>query len=45
MPQGLAILRYDRRPSPSDEDVPFTTQAQDALQALSLLRAQLDHTG
>ena len=40
MPRGLAILRYDRRPSPSDEDVPFATQADDALHALSLLRAQ-----
>jgi uncharacterized protein len=39
-PRGLAVLRFDRRPSPNDEDIPFTTQADDALEALRLLRAQ-----
>jgi hypothetical protein len=38
VPRGLAVLRSDRRPSPTD-DVPFTAQADDALEALRLLRA------
>src|SRR5262245_12734732 len=40
VPRGLAVLRFDRRPSPADDDVPFAVQADDALQALRLLRAQ-----
>jgi len=39
-PRGIAVLRFDRRPSPTDDDVAFTAQADDALEALSLLRAQ-----
>src|SRR5215475_9379434 len=38
--RGLAVLRFDRRPSQADGDVPFAIQADDALQALSFLRAQ-----
>lgn len=41
VPRGIAILRYDRRPSPADEDVPFDIQAGDALRALDELRAEL----
>lgn len=37
-PRGVAVLRFDRRPS-SGGDVPFETQAGDALQALRELRA------
>ena len=39
VPLGVAVLRYDRRPSPTGADVPFTTQADDTLQALAALRA------
>ena len=39
-PRGVAVLRFDRRPSPTDEDVQFAMQADDALLALRLLRAQ-----
>jgi pimeloyl-ACP methyl ester carboxylesterase len=41
VPRGIAILRYDRRPSPADEDVPFDIQAGDALRALDELSAEL----
>jgi uncharacterized protein len=40
VPRGFAVLRYDRRPSPDDEDVPFTIQADDALRAFAVLRAE-----
>jgi pimeloyl-ACP methyl ester carboxylesterase len=40
VPRGLAVLRFDRRPAPTDGDVPFTAQADDALQALAALRVQ-----
>lgn len=40
VPRGFAVLRYDRRPSPADEDVPFAVQADDALHALDVLRAE-----
>jgi pimeloyl-ACP methyl ester carboxylesterase len=39
VPRGLAVLRFDRRPS-SAGDVPLESQADDALQALRELRAQ-----
>jgi hypothetical protein len=37
-PEGVAGLRYDRRPSPGGDDVPLDTQAADALAALAHLR-------
>ena len=40
-PLGVAVLRFDRRPSVGDEDVPFAVQAADALQALEALRAKV----
>jgi uncharacterized protein len=40
VPRGVAVLGFDRRPTPSGEDVPFETQADDALAALDTLRAQ-----
>jgi uncharacterized protein len=39
VPRGLAVLRYDRRPSP--EDVPFAVQADDALRTLAALRSEV----
>ncbi|HZT85684.1 MAG TPA: hypothetical protein VE984_09730 [Gaiellaceae bacterium] len=39
VPLGVAVLRFDRRPS-AGGDVPFATQAADALAALEALRAQ-----
>jgi pimeloyl-ACP methyl ester carboxylesterase len=39
--EGIAILRYDRRPSRSEDDVPFALQAEDALAAVDLLREHL----
>ena len=39
VPRGLAVLRFDRRPSPTGDDVPFAVQADDALRALRALRA------
>jgi uncharacterized protein len=39
-PRGVAVLRFDRRPSPTGDDIPFAVQADDALQALRLLRTQ-----
>jgi uncharacterized protein len=41
VPRGIAVLRYDRRPSPTGEDVPFDAQADDALQALDELRGEV----
>jgi len=41
-PHGIAVLRYDRRPSPDGNDIPFEQQAADAAIALRLLR---EHTG
>jgi uncharacterized protein len=40
-PLGVAVLRFDRRRSPGGEDVPFALQADDALQALDALRAEV----
>lgn len=40
-PRGIAVLRFDRRRAQDGEDVPFGVQADDALQALRLLRAQI----
>ena len=41
VPRGVAVLRFDRRPSPSGEDVPFAVQADDALAALDALRSEV----
>jgi uncharacterized protein len=41
VPRGFAVLRYDRRPSPSGEDVPVAVQADDAQRALDVLRAEV----
>lgn len=41
VPQGVAVLRYDRRSSPSDEDIPFAEQADDARAALAALRSEV----
>jgi uncharacterized protein len=38
--RGFAVLRFDRRPSPADDDVPFAVQADDALNALDVLRVE-----
>jgi uncharacterized protein len=40
-PRGVAVLRFDRRPSSTDEDVPFELQADDALRALGMLRDEV----
>jgi pimeloyl-ACP methyl ester carboxylesterase len=40
VPHGVAVLRFDRRPSPAGEDIPFDVQADDALHALAELGAQ-----
>ena len=40
-PLGVAVLAYDRRPSPDGQDVPFNVQAGDALAALGVLRAEI----
>ena len=40
-PRGLAVLRFDRRTSPTDEDVPFEVQAEDALAAHGVLRSEV----
>ena len=40
VPRGFAVLRFDRRPSPTGDDVPFAAQADDALSALATLRAR-----
>ena len=39
--RGIAVLRFDRRPSPDDADVPFAAQSDDALAALRVLRAHV----
>ncbi|MEV0648214.1 alpha/beta hydrolase [Phytomonospora sp. NPDC050363] len=39
-PQGIAVLRYDRRPN-GGHDVPFHVQADDAREAASLLRRHI----
>ncbi|UWM47617.1 lysophospholipase [Streptomyces carpaticus] len=36
--RGIAVLRYDRRPSPSGRSIPFSEQAADARAAMSVLR-------
>jgi predicted alpha/beta-hydrolase family hydrolase len=36
--EGIALLRYDRRPNPTWDDVPFTQQADDALAAVAQFR-------
>jgi len=41
VPLGVAVLRFDRRPSAGDEDVPFAVQAEDALLALEALHAEV----
>ena len=41
VPRGVAVLRVDRRPSPDGADVPFAVQADDALEALRVLRAHV----
>jgi len=41
VPRGLAVLRYDRRRSPAEQDVPFAVQADDALHGLRTLRAEV----
>jgi pimeloyl-ACP methyl ester carboxylesterase len=40
-PRGVAVLAYDRRPSPDGSDIPFDVQADDALAALGTLRAEV----
>jgi pimeloyl-ACP methyl ester carboxylesterase len=37
--RGIAVLRFDRRPA--DDDLPFDVQADDALEALRLLRTDI----
>jgi hypothetical protein len=39
--RGVAVLSFDRRPSPDGADVPFEAQADDALAALRALRAEV----
>lgn len=39
--RGFAVLRFDRRESPSGEDVPLAVQAEDALEALDALRSEV----
>jgi uncharacterized protein len=39
VPRDIAVLRFDRRRSPDDADVPFAVQADDALGALRVLSA------
>ena len=41
VPRGVAVLRFDRRASPTAEDVPFAVQAEDALRALDELRSEV----
>ncbi|HZM77922.1 MAG TPA: alpha/beta hydrolase [Candidatus Limnocylindrales bacterium] len=40
-PQGFAVLRYERRPSPVGDDIPFDRQAADAVVALRHLRSHI----
>jgi pimeloyl-ACP methyl ester carboxylesterase len=39
---GVAVLRYDRRPAENEGDVPFSSQASDAMAAARVLR---EHVG
>jgi uncharacterized protein len=41
VPRGVAVLRFDRRPSPAGQDITFAVQADDALAALRALRAKI----
>ena len=41
VPRGVAVLAYDRRPSPDGSDIPFEVQADDALAALHALRPEV----
>jgi uncharacterized protein len=41
VPRRIAVLSFDRRPSPDDRDIPFEVQAEDALAALRELRAEV----
>ncbi len=41
VPEGFAVLRYDRRPNDGIDDIPFSTQAADALAAMALLRERI----
>jgi uncharacterized protein len=45
VPEGIAVLRYDRRPPLPSGDVPFEDQASDALCALRFLRARPETRG
>ncbi len=40
-PRGIAVLRYDRRPSRSGRSVPFAEQAADARAAMAVLRRHI----
>lgn len=39
--EGIAVLRYDRRPSLGEDDVPFELQTADALAAVDILRERI----
>jgi pimeloyl-ACP methyl ester carboxylesterase len=41
VPRGVAVLSFDRRPSPDGQDIPFAVQADDALAALRALREEV----
>jgi hypothetical protein len=41
VPRGVAVLRFDRRPSPGGQDVPFVVQAEDAREVLATLRSEV----
>lgn len=41
VPRSIAVLRFDRRPSPDGADVPLAVQADDALEALRVLLAHV----
>jgi uncharacterized protein len=41
VPRGVAVLSFDRRPSPDERDIPFEVQAEDALAALRALRSEV----
>ena len=40
-PEGIAVLRYDRRPNHGEDDIPFDVQAEDALAAVAILRERI----
>ena len=42
VPRGIAVLRFDRRPSTDGADVPFAVQTDDALEALRVLRGHVE---